>query len=160
VAILTTTVISALLGLINIGSSTALNDLLSLSINSWYASYLIPSVLLLWHRSKGTIQPPIDGIAVSEDTDTLTWGPWSISGILGIINNIVACLFMTIVLFFSFWPVETPVTAASMNYSSAVTVGVITFSMVYYYVWGRKSYTGPVIEINPSRLDSNVTRWG
>lgn len=34
----------------------------------------------------------------------LIWGPWHIPGILGIINNIYACLYMIFVLFWSVWP--------------------------------------------------------
>lgn len=34
----------------------------------------------------------------------------------------------------------------SMNYSVVVTGGVITFSIVWYYVRGRKEYHGPLID--------------
>ena len=56
-------------------------------------------------------------------------------------------MYMVVILFFSFWPPATPVTAATMNFSSLVTGAVVVFGVVYYAVWGRKVYTGPVIEI-------------
>lgn len=34
----------------------------------------------------------------------------------------------------------------SMNYSVVVTGGVIIFSIVWYYVRGRKEYHGPLID--------------
>ena len=33
-----------------------------------------------------------------------------------------------------------------MNYSVLMTFAVIAFSIVYYYVWGKKQYRGPLVE--------------
>lgn len=38
-----------------------------------------------------------------------------------------------------------------MNWASLVTGVVLLFSIVYYLVWAKKSYTGPIVEID---LDS------
>ena len=75
------------------------------------------------------------------------WGPWRIPGIYGIINNAFACVYVTVITFFSLWPPAQPVDAGSMNYSLLVTGVVIVFSLVYYFVWARKVYKGPVIEV-------------
>jgi len=153
-AIIATTVISMILGLIAIGSATALNDLLSLSINAWYASYLVPSALLLIHRIRGTIQLPMEMTSTSEvvlDVDMLTWGPWRLPGILGIINNIIAVMFMIVIFIFSFFPIATPVTAVTMNYNILIVSAVAMISGSYYFVWGRHTYSGPVVEIATTR---------
>jgi choline transport protein len=77
----------------------------------------------------------------------LEWGPWRIPGVWGIMNNAFACVYLTFILFFSFWPPATPVVPSTMNYSSLVTGTVVLFSVVYYFVWAKKDYKGPIVEI-------------
>jgi choline transport protein len=55
---LAVTGIAALLTLIYIGSDTAFNDVISLTITGFYGSYLMPAAFLLYHRIKGNILPP------------------------------------------------------------------------------------------------------
>ena len=76
----------------------------------------------------------------------LVWGPWRLPGVLGLVNNIYACLYTIFVLFWSFWPPETPATAENMNYSVLMTGTVLIFSLVYYYIWGKRQYAGPLVE--------------
>ncbi|PQE07885.1 choline transport protein [Rutstroemia sp. NJR-2017a WRK4] len=152
VAVLTTTVIAALLSLISIGSTTALNDLLSLSINSWYASYLIPSMLLLKHRLRGSIHIPVEGIMAGESLSDLNWGPWRISGLLGTLNNAFACIFMIIILFFSFWPITIHVQPSTMNFSILVTGSVALLSICYYFLWSNRTFKGPVMETTTEEI--------
>lgn len=54
---------------------------------------------------------------------------------------------MTVVVFFSFWPTQRPVTAANMNYAVLITGAIVIISLVYYLVWARRVYTGPVVEV-------------
>jgi choline transport protein len=56
-ATLAVTAIAALLTLIYIGSSTAFNDVISLTITGFYGSYLMPAAFLLYRRIKGEILP-------------------------------------------------------------------------------------------------------
>ncbi|GJN68878.1 hypothetical protein PLIIFM63780_000936 [Purpureocillium lilacinum] len=149
-AVLLTATISCLLGLINIGSSTAFNDVVSLSVSGLYASYLIATGLLLYRRcTSGFALPdtsaPLPALANTAGAE-LVWGNWHVPGALGIINNGVACVYLVIVLFFSLWPPVTPVNAETMNYSVLVTGAVAIFSAIYYFVWARKVYKGPVVE--------------
>ena len=177
VAIAIVTTISCLLALIYIGSSTVFEDLVSLCTSSLYFSYLIPCTLLLYRRTTGQIQPhnPLycnsdDNPSISQtiahptlDYDNeiaqppLQWGPWRIPGALGITNNAFACLYILFVLFWSFWPPITPTNAQNMNYSVLVTGVVIAFSIVYYYVWGKAQYRGPLIEHNVQDYASKGT---
>lgn len=80
------------------------------------------------------------------DTAPLSWGPFHIPGIIGTINNAYACVYMIFVIFWSVWPPATPVTASTMNYSVVVTGGVIIFSVVWYWIQGRKVYKGPIVD--------------
>ena len=76
----------------------------------------------------------------------LEWGPWRVPGALGIVNNAFACTYCVFVLFWDFWPPQTPATAESMNYSVLVFGFVILFALFYYYAWGRRHYRGPLID--------------
>ncbi|KAL8695665.1 MAG: hypothetical protein Q9224_003252 [Gallowayella concinna] len=160
VSILTTVTISCLLALINIGSSIAFNDVISLTINGLYASYLLACSLLLYRRVTGSIALPTTNtyetnpkIVTEADNVSgqgiinLTWGPFHLRGALGIAVNAIGCVYMVIIIFFSFWPPVTPVTPETMNYSVLVTGSVILFSVVYYLVYARRIYKGPLMEI-------------
>ena len=184
VAVAAVTIFSALLTLIYVGSPTAFNDVISLTITGFYGSYFLPAVFLLYHRIKGHVASRNDipsNSMTNETNDPITrrnsgiqtegekpgdpnagidpgapivevaqaalaWGPFHIPGILGIINNAYACLYMIFVIFWSVWPPETPVDATTMNYSVVVTGGVIIFSIVWYWIRGRKEYEGPLID--------------
>ncbi|KIX02360.1 uncharacterized protein Z518_08301 [Rhinocladiella mackenziei CBS 650.93] len=194
VAVVTT--FAALLTLIYIGSYTAFNDVISLTITGFYCSYFLPAAFLLYHRIKGHMMPheqDTPGVPIAEENGnssseqakkldspsngdsnppapdngifndkpepippsdrrasvaqaSLIWGPFHIPGVLGTINNAYACVYMIFVIFWSVWPPVTPVDAETMNYSVVVTSGVIIFSIVWYYIRGRKEYDGPLID--------------
>jgi choline transport protein len=57
VAVGAVVVLACLLTLIYIGSPTAFNDVISLTITGFYGSYLLPASLLLYRRIKGDILP-------------------------------------------------------------------------------------------------------
>jgi choline transport protein len=141
-----TTVIACLLALVNIGSSTAFNGIVSISIAGLFSSYLLVSALLLYRRCSGAIAPADQ--AASPDAQ-LVWGPWRIPGVLGMANNLFACIYLTFVFIFSFWPSFSEVTPQTMNYSILVTGFVAIFSTLYYIFWARKTYDGPIVEVEP-----------
>ena len=146
-AVLTAAVGAALLSLINIGNSLAFDGVISISVAGVLGSYLIAASLLLWRRVTGGISEPRDDDTITNTVGTgLTWGPWRVRGKLGTANNVFTCAYLFFIFFFSFWPVQSEVTPQSMNWGSLVTVVVIAFSLVYYFVWARKVYKGPVIE--------------
>lgn len=114
--------------------------------------------LLLYRRLTGAILPlntdvPSYVTAIntpSPDSSAptkLIWGPFHLPGLFGVIVNGFACIYMLIIIFFSFWPPVTPTTARNMNYTVLVTGAVAGFSVIYYLLWARKIYSGPVIEI-------------
>ncbi|KAI0107940.1 amino acid transporter [Hypoxylon sp. NC0597] len=149
-SVITTAVIAIILSLVNIGDATAFNGVISISTAGLFGSYLVAAALLLYRRVTG-------GIRVANDDDvltntvgsSLTWGPWRLRGALGIANNIFSCIYLIFVFFFSFWPPSLEVTPETMNYAVLVFGTVILFSMVYYAVWARKIYNGPIIESIP-----------
>jgi amino acid transporter len=91
-------IVSALLSLVNIGSSAALNAIDSLGANSILFSYTITIGCLVWRRLRGAPLPP---------------RRWSL-GKYGLTVNIVSILFVAPIWFFNFWPLTVPVTPESM----------------------------------------------
>jgi amino acid transporter len=145
-----TTIIACLLALINIGSSVAFNDLVSMSISGLYLSYMVVAVLLLYRRCTGGIgnSKSSDDTIVNTAGAKLVWGPFHVPGIWGILINTFSLIYMTIVVFFSFWPPQSAVTVDTMNFSVVGTVGVIILSLLYYFVRARGVYEGPVVEVH------------
>lgn len=154
-AVFITSSIACLIGLINIGSSTAFNDVISLGVSSLYASYVISESLLLWRRCTGAIRSPHDPGHNTGEANQLVWGPFHLPGIFGILVNGFAVCFGIIIVFFSFFPVATPVQAATMNYSSLMTGSVVLFAIAYYVIWARKTYNGPIVETTPYAMTEN-----
>jgi choline transport protein len=153
-AVAFTSLVASILALINIGSTTAFNGVISVSIAGLFSSYLLTSSLLLYRRCTGGIV--VSNAAHATDTTTTpdgmvraTWGPWRIRGALGIANNAFACVYLLFVFFFSFWPSYADVTPDNMNWSILVTGAIALLSAVYYLVWARKTYHGPVVEVEP-----------
>ncbi|KAL8716326.1 MAG: hypothetical protein Q9220_000231 [cf. Caloplaca sp. 1 TL-2023] len=145
-AIALSTLVACLLALINIGSSVAFNDVISLTISGLYSSYLICLTLLLWRRSTNFIKSSAhESTDLSDGIDNmrLIWGPFHLPGVWGIINNGVAWVFTVITLFFSFFPPATPVTPATMNYNALVFGSVVLFSIIYYSVYAKDHFRGP-----------------
>jgi choline transport protein len=131
VAIGITVVNTCLLGLINIGSATVFNAIVSLTCAGFLGSYLIPFALFLYTRLR--------------HPESLTFGPWTL-GRFGPWVNAFALGWSVLVMFFSFWPTSVPVTRATMNWSSVLWSGVMVFAGVFWVLHGRKVYKGPVIE--------------
>lgn len=148
-AIAATTIIACLLALVNIGSSVAFNDIISLSVSCLYLSYLICCVLFLYRRIRGDILLPSEASGatiINTAGAQLVWGPFRVPGVFGIVVNLLTIAYLILVVFFSFWPPLTPVTAQNMNYAIVGTGSVIVFSIVYYLSIAKRVYKGPRIE--------------
>ena len=78
--------------------------------------------------------------------DEPRFGPWRM-GAMGLYVNIFAMIFLLLTTFFSFFPPELPVDATNMNYSCVVFGGAVIFGLLYYVIWARKVYTGPIVEL-------------
>lgn len=160
-AILLVTICSALLALINIGNNVAFNGTISLVLEGFYISYFLAIGLLLWRRLRGdlassnsatttSIPTPFHAVEPSEAVvQYVSWGPWRLKGAWGVANNVLACCYLLLLIFFSFWPAQVDVeNGAGMNWAILVTGFVVLFSVGYYAVWARKTYTGPIVEVD------------
>ena len=155
-AIIICSIVACAIGLINIGSPAAFQDVISLSVTSLYASYILTESLLLYRRVTGGIKPRLsadDKIGPGQ----LTWGRFHIPGVFGIALNMLSVCFGLIIFFFSFWPTARAPTPQTMNYSSLMTWSVVIFAVVYYLVYARKVYKGPIVEVFPYEMGQTMS---
>lgn len=129
-----TVIISLLLALINIGSSTAFDAIISLSVMSVLASYMMPIILILRRRFLN---------------QSIRYGPWKL-GRWGALANIVGLVYAAIAFFFSFWPETAKVTAVDMNWACLVWGFAMLFCTFWYLVRARHYYHGPICEFDLS----------
>jgi amino acid transporter len=120
-----------LIGLLNIGSTTAFNAIVSLGTVALYISYLMPIVLIFYRR-----------IARSS---SLLYGPFRL-GKLGIAINLVSIVYTVYVSIFLLFPPYQPVTAQNMNYAPVVLGGVLILSAVWWFIKGKNEFIGPVMD--------------
>jgi choline transport protein len=136
-------IVIALLSLINIGSSTALNAILSLSTIALYTSYVIPITCLIFmrFRVKQKVYDSAAGHAeISEEK--LVFGPWNL-GRWGLWINIYGAVYATLLIPFMALPTTLPLSAKTMNYGGPVFGLVLLFAGIDYVVRGKMSFVGP-----------------
>ncbi|KAK0383201.1 hypothetical protein NLU13_9114 [Sarocladium strictum] len=125
-ALILVTVVQMLLGLINLGSTSAFTAFVSVGVVALALGYLVPiSTSFLSGRKQ-----------VSE-------AAWTAGPLLGSICNVVAITWILFEVVLFSMPVAIPVTPASMNYASVVQVGFAVIGVVFYYCYGRKYFKGP-----------------
>ncbi|KAH8805817.1 amino acid/polyamine transporter I [Xylogone sp. PMI_703] len=126
-ALILTTVVQMLLGLINLGSTSAFTAFVSVGVIALAVSYAIPiGISLLSDRRKAVNQ-----------------ARWNCGPVIGTIVNVVAMCWIGFEVVLFSMPGALPVTAQSMNYASVVLVGFLAISAVWYAVHARVSYKGP-----------------
>ena len=122
------TIIIALLMLINLGSSTALFAILSLSSIALMMSYVLPIIFFALAKMRN---------------DHIPYGPFRM-GRVGLPVNIFAIVYGIYILVWLPFPPYMPVTAVNMNYSGPILGGILIFALVDWSVWGRKRFQIPV----------------
>ncbi|KAL4894704.1 amino acid/polyamine transporter I [Aspergillus ambiguus] len=125
-------VISGLLSLINIGSDTAFNAIISLNVAALMWAYAVSITCVIYRKLYYA--------------ETLPARRWSL-GRYGICVNVVALLYVIFALFWSFWPSEVPVTRTNFNWNVVLFSGVLIISVFMYFAKGRNEYKGPVVNV-------------
>lgn len=123
-----TSLITMLLLLIPIGSTTALNAILSLAVLALYISYTMPCLFIFLQRLSG---------------ETVATSQWSL-GRWGVYINGGAAVYGLFVSVFLCFPTELPVTAANMNWSGPIVGFVLIFSLVDWFFRGRHKFAVPL----------------
>ncbi|KIW10678.1 hypothetical protein PV08_11642 [Exophiala spinifera] len=117
-----------LYGLIFIGSSAAFASMVGACIVFMTTSYVLPQGILAW-RGRDKILPP----------RSLDLGKF------GLPLNVLACVWVVFIDIIYCIPTSYPVTTTNMNWISVVTVGLVTFLLVAWYVSQRHVFKGPNI---------------
>ncbi|KAJ5684776.1 uncharacterized protein N7477_001121 [Penicillium maclennaniae] len=120
------TVIQMLLGLINLGSSSAFTAFVSVGVIALAVAYAIPISLSLFHGRA-----------------EVNHAPWNCGRLIGTIANVIALAWIAFELVLFSMPTALPVTPVSMNYASVVFVGFMAISGIWFLIYARKSYKGP-----------------
>ena len=127
---------SALLALINLGSTAAFNAIISLQIVAIMFTYCISITCVLYRR-----------IFFPELLPTARWG----LGKWGVAINSVSLGYAVFAFFWSFWPNATPVDPVTFNWSVLIFVVVAVLSLAMYFIQGRNVYVGPVTTVEGRR---------
>lgn len=122
-----------LITLITLGSIVAFYALTSLQILSLMFTYLVSLSCIIWRRLFG---------------DPLPTSPWTL-GRFALPINILGWLYCLYMVVFLPWPVALPVTPQSFNWASVMFAGIMFLSALYYLIWARKVYKGPVVQVRP-----------
>ncbi|TQB72400.1 hypothetical protein MPDQ_006886 [Monascus purpureus] len=120
------TVVQMLLGLINLGSSSAFQAFVSVGVIALAAAYAIPITISLLHGRQEVSRARFN------------CGP-----LFGFVVNIISVCWILFELVLFSMPSARPVTAVSMNYASVVFAGFMAISGVWYAIYARISYKGP-----------------
>lgn len=124
-ALMLTTVVQMLLGLINLGSTVTFTAFISVGVIALALSYAIPIV-----------------ISMLQKRHEVEKAPWN-CGKLGWVVNWLAVIWIGFETVIFSMPTVLPVIATSMNYASVVLVGFMTMAAIWYVVHARKVYHGP-----------------
>lgn len=68
--------------------------------------------------------------------------------------NIIALCFLVIVWVFQFFPFAPNPGVKDMNWSCVIWATVLVFFMIYYTVWGRRNYLGPIVHVKHDLYES------
>lgn len=127
-AVLVTLLCTTLLSLIIIGSTIAFNIITSLGQLGLVSSYIIVIACVFAKRLRG---------------EPLLPSRFNL-GRAGIVINAIALCFLSLAFIFLFFPAAPHPTPQNMNWSCLMYGFILCFSLIYYYIWGRHNYVGPV----------------
>uniref|UniRef100_A0A0B7JMQ3 Amino acid permease/ SLC12A domain-containing protein n=1 Tax=Bionectria ochroleuca TaxID=29856 RepID=A0A0B7JMQ3_BIOOC len=125
-ALTLTTLVQMLLGLINLGSSSAFVAFVSVGVIALAASYAIPII-----------------ISLLSGREQVNKAAWKMPSNVGWVVNVIAVLWILFEIILFCFPTTLPVTAVSMSYASVVFIGLWGLSAVWYGVHARKVFKGP-----------------
>jgi amino acid transporter len=121
-ALALTTLVQMLLGLIDLGSTSAFNAFVSVGVIALQVAYAIPIGLSL----------------IGDRRVQVNQARWKIGNLAGTIVNVISLLWIAFEVVLFCMPSALPVTKVSMNYASVVLVGFGAISAAWYFIHARK----------------------
>ncbi|BCS28444.1 uncharacterized protein APUU_70014S [Aspergillus puulaauensis] len=129
-ALLLTNAIVVIFGLVYLGSTSALNAILSAAVISLTLSYAVaPAINCIRRRS---MLPPNRAFVLPE------WLGWTC--------NLVGIAYALVIAVFLLFPPVSDVTGSSMNYAVVAFAIIVFISTVQWFVDGRRNFNGPVFD--------------
>ncbi|KAI9288839.1 amino acid/polyamine transporter I [Umbelopsis sp. AD052] len=119
-------VVAGLLGLLFIINSTAYTAIVSVNTIGSQLSYFFPILLRITISRK-----------------TFVSGPWKL-GVFAVPLGVISCLWLLFTCVLFILPTVAPIDAENMNYAILPFVVIMGASTLYYYLFARKWFTGPV----------------
>ncbi|KAF1991705.1 GABA permease [Aulographum hederae CBS 113979] len=129
-AVLLTCIITILLSLINLGSLVAFNAIISLQLMALMATYSLSIGCVLYKRTLGDRNLPTARFSLGKH------GVWI---------NAIGLFYALWSLFWAAWPPFQEFSVDTFNWAPVMFVGVMTISLVLYYLGANKKYKGPVV---------------
>ncbi|RAO74030.1 uncharacterized protein BHQ10_010042 [Talaromyces amestolkiae] len=126
-AIILSAVVDCLLGLIYFGSSAAFNSFTGVATICLSTSYGVPILINVLRGRR----------AVKHSSFSL--------GRFGYAINITTIVWIVLAVVLFCMPVSLPVTPSTMNYASVVFAGFATISVIWYFAYARRHFTGPPV---------------
>ncbi|KAI1849793.1 hypothetical protein JX265_012258 [Neoarthrinium moseri] len=127
-ALILSTIVDCLLGLIYFGSTAAFSSFTGVATICLCTSYGLPIL-----------------VSVMRGRKHVEHASFSL-GKIGFVTNVTTLLWIVLAIFLFCMPTNlTDLDASSMNYASVVFAGFASISMIWYFVWGRKNFSGPPI---------------
>lgn len=127
--------VALLLCLITLGSDTAFNIIISVSLLALMSTYMLSIGCVLLRRIQGHQLPP---------------ARWSL-GRLGLPINAFAVGYSAFIVVLSCLPYSNPTTAVDANWAPVIWAAVIFISLVAYFLHGKRKFTPPVIFVEGKR---------
>ncbi|TLD32121.1 hypothetical protein E2P81_ATG07611 [Venturia nashicola] len=120
-AVYTSLIISIALNLVNLGSTSAFQAMISLQLSSIMLTYCVSISCILHRRLQAQHSPSDLSLALPSARWSLgKWGP---------LINTLAIFYSGFVFFWSFWPVTRKVDMESMNYAVVIFGGVVFLAL-------------------------------
>ena len=136
--IVLSTVIDCLLGLIYFGSTAAFNSFTGVATICLSTSYGVP-ILISLLRGRNHVRHSAFSL-----------------GKFGFAINVITLCWIGFAIVLFCMPVAIPVTASTMNYASVVFSGFAAVSVIWYFIRGRKSFSGPPVQADAEPEDLGV----
>lgn len=133
-ATIAASVFVAIYGAIYVGSTTAFNSFISMSILSLNVTYAIPQGIVFW-RGREKVLP--------------STRQFNLGKILGPFCNVFCVLWVSLYTVLFCLPTFLPAEVEDMNYVSVVVAGCVLIIVVMWFSGKRKTFVGPVS--SPSR---------
>lgn len=121
------TVVQILLGLIDLGSTSAFQAFISVGVMALALGYMIPIAISLFSNRR----------------EEVSKARWNCGRVVGPVVNVLAIAWIAFEMVLFSMPDALPVTAVSMNYASVVLVAFMLIALCWYLIHARKVYKGP-----------------